>query len=100
LDDIYTILGNICLEKRDFNQALSFFQTLLDKQHQRKNFGDASVANTCLIIGNIYAQISDFNQALQYYRQGLFICQRIPTVDQSIVHDIKSKIRHLLAPQI
>ncbi|CAF1117100.1 unnamed protein product [Rotaria sp. Silwood1] len=95
LDDIYTILGNICLEKQDFNQALSFFQTLLNKQLQQNSFGDASLVNTYLIIGNIYAQISNFNQALQHYRQGLSICRRLPTVDQSIGYEIKSRIRDL-----
>ncbi|CAF1148361.1 unnamed protein product [Rotaria sordida] len=100
LDDLYIILGNICLEKQDFNQALTFFQTLLNKQHAQNNFGDPSLVNIYLIIGDIYAQISRIDQALQHYKQGLSISRRIPTVDQSIVHNIKSKIRHLPVPQI
>ncbi|CAF3133097.1 unnamed protein product [Rotaria sp. Silwood2] len=95
LDDIYTILGNICLEKQDFNQALKYFQTLLDKRYQRNNFGDASVCKTYLIIGNIYAKISHMDQALQNYRQGLSVCERLPSIDRSIIHELKSRIRHL-----
>ncbi|CAF2115438.1 unnamed protein product [Rotaria magnacalcarata] len=57
-EDICTILGNISIEQRNFDQAFIFFKRLLDIQQKRNPFGDKSSARTRVILGHMYAHRS------------------------------------------
>ncbi|UJR07872.1 hypothetical protein I4U23_012154 [Adineta vaga] len=61
-EDIYTILAYISLEKRDYSQALQYFEKLLYKQIEVYQSDYPPVARTYLIIGDIYDKIGILKQ--------------------------------------
>ncbi|CAF3513235.1 unnamed protein product [Rotaria sp. Silwood1] len=84
------------LNKRDFYQALSFFQELLVDQLRSNPFGDLALANIYEIIGHIYTELIMPDLALENYRQSLSIYERMGTSNNGAIKKIKSEMRKLL----
>jgi len=100
IDDIYTIITNIYLEKQDFNQALIFQKRFIDNQLEKNRFGNPEIAHSYFIIANIYDKLGDSDQALQNYRQSLSIYQGTDPQNGTAINKIQHKINHLLPPLI
>ncbi|CAF1053647.1 unnamed protein product [Adineta steineri] len=91
LDDIYRIIANIYLKKRDFNQSLNYFHQSINYQPEQS----LSLAQTYILIGEIYRKQHLSNYALQSYQDSLNILQSIKPRDQSLIDNIQKKIRKI-----
>lgn len=69
IDDIYTILAYISLEKQDYFQALHYFEKLLYKQIDDYTTNYRPIAHTYSIVGDIYYKIGILTHPQQKYKQ-------------------------------
>jgi len=67
LINTYYILANICLEKKNFHQALKYFLQLLDNYSYRNISHEPSLQYIYKSIANIYFQEHNYNQSLIYF---------------------------------
>ncbi|CAF1289719.1 unnamed protein product [Rotaria sordida] len=68
LPDVYKILGNIAIEKNDWNHAVFYYLKLLEKRNMLSK-QDPALIKMQKIIRNMYFNKRDFNQALKFFQQ-------------------------------
>lgn len=92
--EIYWIVGNLCLEKENLDQSSSVFEKLLSYQH-KKSSSNSSLAKTNEILANIYQKQSRFTLALQRFQEALFFYKQSSPTNQYLIDHLKYQI-HLI----
>ena len=100
LEDLYTILGHLFLEKQDNYGSLMYLQYSLDLQLKRAPQGDWKSINTYAVMVNVYVREGQFDLAAQNYRQALYLAEYNNFIPRSIVNHLKDKLREILFPII